>query len=247
MNYSDYTLLVQERLADSNIINDLPDTILRGTNWGLRRMNRGEIGNKARLRRFGFSWQKETTAITYTSGTTEYSFSTLSVTASSFKFPWDMRITTDENVFFEYMEPTHFRYKRGVLSAGNAAYALDNDGSTRQLLIYYGASDTLDFEYYTTVMVTDGTTRKATVTDAANDSFIFQDEWAETVADYCAGYVIRNLESTDSKRGKEYIAEGDVGLRSLMESDMTVLEKKPMAKLKIRSEWNTNTVRITKR
>ena len=248
MTWSDFVLIVQDRLHDDNIGNDLEAVIIRASNRALRRINRGEISNEKRVRRVGYDFQKQTTSVTYDADTLEYNFTTLGITVADFKFAWDMRINSDENRAFEFIEPTNLRYKRGVLGSRSSVFALDNDGATKQLLIYNGNDDTLDFEWYSNYMVLDSSSRKVNVpTDVANVTFLMPDEFVESpLADYTAAYILRDYESSNSERASGLFNDGDNGLLSMRES-IGVLEKKPATKIKIHSEWNQTQTRITKR
>lgn len=240
--------MVQDRVGDSDIGSSRGDLILRSTNRALAKINRGELANVTRQRRVGYIFQKQTDSFTYDSGTLAYSFTTLGITEADFKFPWDIRINTDENVAFDYLEPTNFRYKRGALSSRTPAFALDNDAAARQLLVYYGADNTLDLEWYSNYMVTDGTTRRATVTDVENDYFLMGDEFVESpLADLTAAYVLRAISTNENKEAASLWNDGENGLMSMMESNNAVYEKKPNTKIKLRSEWNLSYSRISKR
>jgi len=236
--------LVSNVVADSTFESDNTGLIDNAIKWATRRVNKGEREGVKAQRRVGYEWQKLKASFSFTAGTEAYTFTTLTVDNDTFKFPWDVRVETDENVRFEQLEATSWRYKRGVLDSSQHAYAIDFVDNVRNLLIYYGTTDTLEFEYYDNRMLIDdgGTIYKAEFS-ADDDKYLMDDDFIDCIVEAAAAWIYRIREDESSQNYVRTLRFADEALTNLI-SSKGVLEKKPIRRLATRSMWNSYQNRI---
>jgi hypothetical protein len=163
--YSDITNEINDKLNDTNFTNNRTSETLRAINTALEDINIGNTReDKGMDIEVGYDFQLQTDDVSFVSGTKQYTFATLGITASNFKFANDLRIQTDRNILFTEVKSDYFFRKEGVYSSTENMYTLHTDAGTTSLWINYTVTDTLDFEYFTNFMVSDsGGTNRANV------------------------------------------------------------------------------------
>lgn len=246
-SYGDLKNLIQDHLRDTEFTSDYTSEILRAVNLALDDMNSGDDGNPRRIE-IAYDFQKEVIDISFVSGTYDYDMSsTLSIDLTTFKSPNDLRIDSDENVYFSYVDPNYFFRKKGVNESGERMYTITHDGNTKYLKINYDTTDTLNFEYFTTDMVLDdgGTARRAYVDgNSDSDTFLFPDKYIGVLLNLTLAYLYGQLKGWNDATTIRCFSEGRRKLTQMI-NNIGKEVKKPISRMKPRNEWPSPLTRIS--
>lgn len=246
MNYSDIKNGINDRLNNTYFSSTKSNEIFRATNQALRDINVGKISDNPLSqpkRRVAYNFQKESTDLTYTSGTVRYAVvATVGITLANLKWIDNILINTDENVVFTKRTDEYFRRKRGVNVSTERMYAEEYLNGTKNLLIYHGESDTLNVIWFSNYLVSNSGTRQRYFSEGTtldNQQLLIPDEYADAVIDITVGYLYQEDRNEQSSSSNVFLNRGRETLRNLI-SATGIYEKKPLNVIRINSEWGIN-------
>lgn len=239
MLYSDISNEINDRINNKYFSGNNSNELFRAINHAIRDVNTGNIGKGTR--RVAYDFQRESTDLTYVSGTERYTLSSTITDLSDLKWIDDVLIDSDENSRFTKRSASYFRRKRGVNNSTERMYADEYLNGTRSILIYNGESKTLNLIWYSNYLVLNGATRQKTFIDGDdlnNQQLLIPDEWCDCVIDLATGYLYEQDRNEQSSSSKSYLSAGRNELLNLI-NNLGKYEKKAADIRNIRSEWGS--------
>lgn len=245
--YTNFKSLVQDHLRDDDFTSNYTAEILRATNLALDDMNAGATKERMRTT-IAFDFQKQITDISFVSGTTDYTIAIggdIDIDPVIFKFPDDLRVDSDEDVYFSFVEPNYFFRRVGTLSSSEKMYALTYDGNTLTLKINHSATETLNLSWYSTYMiaVSGGATRASHIVNNA-DTFLFPDRYIGVLLNLTLNKLYGELKGFTDPEALWFLSEGRRGLSQIVAS-IGRQQRKPSMRIKIRGEWPGSLGRVS--
>ena len=242
MLYSDIVNGVNDRLNNKYFSDTHSNEIFRAVNQALRDINVGKISDNPKdqpRRRVAYDFQRESTDLSYTSGTERYTTSTYITDLTALKWIEDILIDDDENARFTKRTASYFIRKRGVNSSTEKMFAEEYLNGTRSVLIYHSETDTLNLIWYSNYLVTYGGTRQKYFTEGAtlnNQELLVPEEFADSVINIAVGYLYLQDRNEQTTSSNFFLNSGRQTLINMI-SSIGKYEKKPFDGLNIMNEW----------
>ena len=239
MLYSDISNEVNDRLNNKYFSGNNANELFRAILHALRDVNTGNIGKGTR--RVAYDFQRESTDLTYVSGTERYTLSTYITDLTALKWIDDVLINSDENTKFVKRSANYFRRKRGINISTKRMFADEYLNGTRNILIYNGESDTLNLIWYSNYLVLDGSTRQRTFSagdSLNNQQLLIPDEWCDCVIDLTTGYLYQRDRNEQSTSSNTFLSAGRNELLNLI-NNLGRYEKRASEIRNIHSEWGS--------
>lgn len=240
--YSDVTSEINDIVSDTTFTANRSNEILRAVKAATDRVNVGDTGEDNGMdAEVGYDFQIEVANVTFDSDNDDY----ILASTLSLKFPTDLRVQSDENLEFHYVEPHDYFRRNGVLSSTELMYTITFEGGTRILKINYSTSDTLELEYMSNYMWLDddASTRKENTDGDNSDTLLMDDRFWRVIPLFASASLIRQRTTPDSVQAKN-IEDEAVRLLKRMKSSIGIIRRFPTLRPKIRSEWPRNLGRI---
>jgi len=244
--YTNITDKIDDFMADANFSSNRVNETLRAVNSALDRISMGDIREDRGMdKEIAYDFQKKIVTVSFIDGTTDYTFSSLSIT--DFKFANDLRITTDENTVFTEVDNDYFFRKQGVIASTERMYTIIYNGSTQTLKINYSITDGLDFEYFGNKMVTDDSASLQVnefTGDDADDTILIPDHLWLVVPTLAAADLAGQYWTNDSRQSDRFEQQGKFLLKRMINS-IGIHRKNTSRAFKTRSEWFQPLTRIS--
>jgi len=243
MLYSDILNGINDRMNNSYFSSTKSNEIFRSVNQALRDINAGKLSDdplSQPKRRVAYDFQKESTDLTYASGTERYAVvATVGIALNTLKWIDNILIDDDENKIFTKRTADYYRRKRGVNTSTEKMFAEEYQNGTKYLLIYHSESDTLNVIWYSNYLVTYGGIRQLYFSDGTtlnNQELLIPDDFADCVIDITCGYLTLMDRNEQSLTSNLFLNRGRETLRNMINS-IGCYEKKPVSVINLPSEW----------
>ena len=238
--YSDITDKINDLMNDTNFTNNRTAETLRAINEALEDINIGntEEDNGMDIE-VGYDFQLKTTNVSFTSGTNQYTFTTLGIADSDFKFSNDLRVNSTRDTFFLEVSPNDWFRRQGVLGLTAKEYTIHSNAGTSSLWINYATTSTLNWEYYVNHMVadSDGTSRSNIFSDSTVTRILLIPDRHWLAVPYLAAAKLAFQRMGDqSQIPLMFKSEGIKRLKRMMNS-IGKIRKSPSQRAKVRSEF----------
>lgn len=237
--FDDVKTEISDRIGNSYFSDGNSNEVLRAVNHALRDINSGKTGKEPPSRLVGYEFQRETSNLTYVSGTVRYALSTPITSLAVLKWVDNVLINSDENVTFTKRDPSYFRRRRGVNNSQERMFAIESLSGTKYILVYHAESDTLNLIWYSTYLVASSAgTRAPSLPTTGNSSYTFliPDEYMDCVIDLACAYLYLQDRNEQSGSSKLFLDTGRSTLQNMINT-IGQFEKKPVNQLNVRSEW----------
>jgi len=234
--YENCTDLINDLLNDQNFTDNRSNETLRAINAALDVVNIGDTGEDRGMdTEVGYDFQVEVADVTFVTTSDDYTLSS----SLELKFPTDLRIKTDLDKEFHYVEPKYFFRKNGVYNSTERMFTIVYEGGTRILKINYDTDDDLELEYVSNYMVSDsdGSNRAENFTDNTTSRLLLiPDRHWQVIPYLAAAQLERQRRADNTGLFIDLRNEGINRLKRLIKSH-GIIHHFPLKRPRIRSEW----------
>lgn len=158
----------------------------------------------------------------------------------NYKFPLNLRLAEDQDVYFEYVSPEFFKRRSG-LGSSQRMFCVEYEGNTQLIKINYDTTEALYLDFISNNMVKDSLgNRKETLSDDT-DILLIPDRFFLCAVELASSDIYGQMASGgySSSDCVRFLTTGRQKMKNMIDS-IGIKMREPRKHLRVRSEWSSS-------
>jgi len=162
---------------------------------------------------------------------------------SNYKFPYELRLSENSDVKFEYVDEEYFNRKKYVSGSGESMFTIKDVKGSKILQVNYGNTEGFWLDYYSNNMVYSGSSRTGYWTGNDNDYLLMPDRFFNVIVTLTSAFILGNLKGWTDADYLAKLSEGRTLLKQMI-NNIGYIRKQPIRRMRVRNAWPRTLQRI---